>query len=673
MLRLFALVAVVALCSVLATAWLTAQVTIAGLRETQGDVLEASDRVADALSEYASTHSDWSGAQPLVQRLAEGTGQRITVTDVQGTVLVDSTTSGAPLPDRPSARIDVLNTYPTGGETPTAATDAATPCPDGTTDQGQCAVSGGPYAAGPPDGSPIDPRATGPLALNAAERETSRRRADRLAACLRATTRSDVQVETTATGRSVVRISGAVPAVPTSCDLTRAAAPLPSEIGPLALLNSATNACTRRQDGPKVDLTPDLGWTQRLPRTTASDAVVQTCLTDARRELLTAHVAPPALLFVTRPRQQAAVFLDLSTGNWWRILGLSTLVLVISLGFAAVAGRQLVGPLAALTTAVRQMRGGDLSARAEVRRRDEVGGLAAAFNAMAESRERDEMLRKAMVADVAHELRNPLSTIRGALEGAQDGLLDTDSQLVDSLLEETLLLQHVVEDLRDLAAADAGDLRLTIRPLPVAAVVDQVLAAHAQDAADGGVRLVNEVAASLVVAADGLRVRQLLGNLVTNAVRHTPPGGSVRVSATLTDGWVTVDVRDTGEGIPASQLPHVFDRFWRADPSRTRASGGSGLGLAIVRQLTEAHGGSVAVTSTVSEGSTFSVRLPVADTNVDLDRTSGAGRGTYPVMRVESRGRAAEAPGAGGALPAGPTPQVGPRCRSAPAQARTLS
>ena len=255
------------------------------------------------------------------------------------------------------------------------------------------------------------------------------------------------------------------------------------------------------------------------------------------------------------------------------------------------------------------MREGELGARADVRAQDEIGAVAAAFNTMAERREEAERLRKAMVGDVAHELRNPISTIRGTLEAAQDGLVPTDPALLDSLLEETLLLQHVVEDLRDLAAADAGDLRLVLAPVPVAELVRQVAAAYQPDGAAAAVTVTADAPEDLTVEGDALRLRQLLGNLVSNAVRHTPRGGSVTLSARADEDRVELVVADDGEGIDTPDLPHVFDRFWRADPSRTRASGGSGLGLAIVRQLAEAHGGTVSVTSAPGEGARFVVRL----------------------------------------------------------------
>ncbi|WP_244177920.1 sensor histidine kinase, partial [Streptomyces atriruber] len=210
-----------------------------------------------------------------------------------------------------------------------------------------------------------------------------------------------------------------------------------------------------------------------------------------------------------------------------------------------------------------------------------------------------------------HELRTPLSNIRGWLEAAEDGVVDTDPELVTSLLEEALLLQHIVDDLQDLAAADAGTLRLHREPVRAAEIADQVAAAHQARADGAGVRLRATAFGDPWVTADPLRLRQAIGNLVSNAVRHTPEGGSVRISCRTTADAVLIEVADTGTGIAAADLPHVFDRFWRADKSRTRATGGSGLGLSIVRKLVEAHDGTVSAQSVPGKGSLFTVRLPV--------------------------------------------------------------
>lgn len=282
------------------------------------------------------------------------------------------------------------------------------------------------------------------------------------------------------------------------------------------------------------------------------------------------------------------------------------------------AGARLVRPLHALTGAAQRMRDGQEHATVPVSGDDEIGRLAAAFNDMSAHRARLEEQRKAMVSDVAHELRTPLSNIRGWLEAAQDGLADPDPAFVSSLLEEAVQLQHIIDDLQDLAAADAGVLRLHPEPVRVGELLSQVAAAHQARAETAGVTLTVEAGATTTVPADPVRLRQAVGNLVSNAVRHTPEGGTVTLraygeeSGRLQDGAgdVVIEVADTGTGIPAGDLRHVFDRFWRAEKSRSRRTGGSGLGLAIVRKLAEAHGGTASATSTEGEGSAFTLRLP---------------------------------------------------------------
>jgi two-component system sensor histidine kinase BaeS len=216
-----------------------------------------------------------------------------------------------------------------------------------------------------------------------------------------------------------------------------------------------------------------------------------------------------------------------------------------------------------------------------------------------------------MTADIAHELRSPLTNIRGWLEATRDGIGVHDAARNASLLEESILLQQIVDDLQDLAMADADRLQLDKTELDVTALLTQVQAAHATASAAAGITLAVRVTDGLNLFADPTRMRQAMHNLVGNSLRHTPSGGAVTIEARIEAGTVVIDVIDTGSGISPDDLPHVFDRFWRADKSRNRSSGGSGLGLAIVRRLVEAHGGSVSARSTVGHGSTFTIRLPV--------------------------------------------------------------
>jgi signal transduction histidine kinase len=273
---------------------------------------------------------------------------------------------------------------------------------------------------------------------------------------------------------------------------------------------------------------------------------------------------------------------------------------------------RIVRPVEQLTEAAQRMEKGDLTVRVSVDSEDEIGQLAHAFNAMAGGLEQQEQLRRNMVGDVAHELRTPLTNLRGYLEAARDGLLPPDSAFVDNLYEETMLLQRLVADLQDLAQAEAGQLRLARRPAALDGIVEHAVAALRPQADAKGITLSADLPPNLPpVDVDPERIGQVLRNLLSNAVAHTPQGGAISVTASAGSGEVAVSVRDTGSGISAEHLPYVFDRFYRADKSRTRETGGAGLGLAIVRQLVVAHGGAINVTSEPGQGSTFTFTLPI--------------------------------------------------------------
>jgi len=290
----------------------------------------------------------------------------------------------------------------------------------------------------------------------------------------------------------------------------------------------------------------------------------------------------------------------------WAVL----LVAAASLIAAALLSRWLVAPLRQLTAAAEAMSGGDLSQRVEVRTRDEAGDLARAFNRMAGDLEAAEVQRRQMTADIAHELRNPLSVVRGNLEAMFDGIYPVDVEHLEPIYEETILLQRLVEDLRLLTLADTGQLELIRSDVDIERLLAGVAEGAQAIARDKGITLrVETPEKPLVVDGDADRLRQVVGNLVSNALRYTPAGGAVTLSARAAGDKVRFAVTDTGPGIPAGDLPHVFDRFYRGDAARDRASGGSGLGLAIARALVEAHGGTIEVESAVGRGTTFSVEL----------------------------------------------------------------
>jgi signal transduction histidine kinase len=280
--------------------------------------------------------------------------------------------------------------------------------------------------------------------------------------------------------------------------------------------------------------------------------------------------------------------------------------------------RRIVGPIEALTTAAGRMERGDLSVRVPVTSQDEVGKLAHAFNAMSDSLAQQEQLRRNIVADVAHELRTPISNIRGYLEAARDGVVEPDPALLHSLHEESLILCRLVEDLQELQLAEAGQLKIEMQAVSVAEVVEVAAVALRPTAMAKNVRLETDASPDLPeVQADSARVGQVLRNLIDNAVTHTPAGGRVDVQARRLDDEVEITVQDTGPGIAPEHLPHIFDRFYRADESRARTTGGAGLGLAIVKQLVELHGGHVWVESVPGEGAAFHFTLPIQVTRLE--------------------------------------------------------
>ncbi|HEX2123753.1 MAG TPA: ATP-binding protein, partial [Thermoanaerobaculia bacterium] len=231
--------------------------------------------------------------------------------------------------------------------------------------------------------------------------------------------------------------------------------------------------------------------------------------------------------------------------------------------------------------------GGRLDARVDVRGNDEIAELARAFNGMAEALERNENARRNMVSDVAHELRTPLTNIRGQIEAAQDGLVAADAQFLESIAEDTALLARLVDDLQQLSLADAGQLRLEREEAGLAAIVDRALSGLDTR----GLRVTRDVPAELAVSVDVRRVVQVLRNLLVNAIAHAATAIDVR--AIDRGDRIEIRVADDGPGVPPEHAQRIFDRFYRADPSRSRTTGGAGLGLAIAKELVELHGGTI--------------------------------------------------------------------------------
>ena len=301
----------------------------------------------------------------------------------------------------------------------------------------------------------------------------------------------------------------------------------------------------------------------------------------------------------------------LSQVQWLMVAAAVVAVLAVLL-VGSIQARRIVAPVRALADAARRVAGGEFT-QIPVTSQDELGEMALAFNTMAAELKQQHALRRRVMADIAHELRTPLSVLQIDLESIEDGLSEPTPEVVTRLQEEVALLNRLVEDLRMLSLAEAGELNLEIQPVDVGHLVQTAVERVRGAAQEKGVSLTSELAEGLpAVTGDEQRLSQVLSNLLSNALRHTQQGGQIAVVARQVDGdEVRIAVQDNGEGIPADELPHVFERFYRTDHARSRDTGGSGLGLAIARSLVEALGGRIWAESAEGSGSTFAFSLPV--------------------------------------------------------------
>ncbi len=290
----------------------------------------------------------------------------------------------------------------------------------------------------------------------------------------------------------------------------------------------------------------------------------------------------------------------------------ATLAVAVGLAIGVLLSRNLTAPLGRLAAAARGVAAGHLDQRVQVEGSAEIVEVGQAFNDMTSALQASERQRQNMVADVAHELRTPLSVIQGNLRAILDGVYALDAAEISRVYDETRLLARLVDDLRELALADAGQLGLHLRAVDIAEAIRGATEGMAPAAELQGVALETEVSEGIPnVIADSDRVAQVLRNLLINGVRHTPDGGRIKVNARLSGRFVEVSVKDSGEGIAPSDLPHVFERFWQADRARA-LRGHSGLGLSVAQSLVQAQGGRIWVESELGQGSTFHFTLPTA-------------------------------------------------------------
>ena len=255
---------------------------------------------------------------------------------------------------------------------------------------------------------------------------------------------------------------------------------------------------------------------------------------------------------------------------------------------------------------------GNLKQHVTVKSRDELGELAAAFNQMSSDLDRLNLSRRQMTSDIAHDLRSPLTVIGGYVESMRDGVLKPTPERLETIHAEVQHLQRLVEDLRTLSQADAGELTLNREPVAPRSLLDRMLKSYGHLAAQKKVSLEVQGEPGLPeIRLDPDRMTQVFGNLITNSLRYTPEAGRIVLAAGQIGNMLEFSVQDNGQGIPAEALPHIFDRFYRADPARAQGSE-SGLGLAIARSIVEAHGGTISAESQVGKGTTVRISLPVA-------------------------------------------------------------
>jgi two-component system sensor histidine kinase BaeS len=628
LLRFLGLSLAVALGAVIATAVIATYSTsekLQGVIDANASQLQVDGDIYARLTTYAGDHTSWSGVDRLVRSLADETGRRVALTDPDGHVIADSARMLGAAPELPSVPAATIDARAKAGAV--VAFSAVNTVEVGKP-AGKAIISGS-FSSGSQFWGLTDGERRQRVALANQAADCYRDKGKTVTVAM--TPEGDPQLAFATAGtvdgatmKEIPKQTGGAndPCIPPGLyapsakaltinqDEVRRAVACLKAAGETYSINT-----TKTPDGlqevmpypvgaPTDTLLTKEAWNK------APSEIFLNCTMTARTEAFTPYVAPVARLYLGA-KSNFNVF---SGAGLLRTAATALGVLLIAALVMVLAGRRLVRPILALTGAARRMTNGDHAARVPVTGRDEVARLGHAFNAMAESIQHHDHQRKAMVSDVAHELRTPLANIKGYLVASEDGVVPLDRALVSSLLEEAGLLERLVVDLQDLALADAGMLRLHPAPRDLTEVVEQVVAAHRPAAETAAVSLAAAVTGPAPAIVDGARIRQALGNLVANAIRFTPPDGKVVVGVRRVGNGYNLTVTDNGTGIAAEHLPHLFDRFYRADHSRSRTTGGSGLGLAITKHLVEAHQGTITVTSTLNHGSTFTIHIPARST-----------------------------------------------------------
>lgn len=556
-LRIFVLVMVVAVTAIGATAWLTLSLTSREYERAQRDAVRHEQEFAEEVQGFGLVRGGWPGVDVLVADLSGRYRLHVQLRTEDGVVLADSDT----IAGRTAAPVQAAGI----GIDPRPQLDPA-------------------IAAAAEGGGPDVPAAPAALFTGAQTGSPAtrmiRQAAEYRAALLAARCIADAEDELTE-----------------PLGLTRAPYLSPEQLREHP--DCARDAETR--------VLHDLAWIRQLTtqwRDCSAGTPATTCLYLTFTRGVTSLSAVPLQLYL-------GVQADTSTDALGRpaLFGAAGLILLAALGTALIA-RQISLPVRRLTDASRRLADGRLDTRVPADGGSELARLSASFNAMAEAVQRSEERQRRLVADVAHELRTPLSNLRGYLEGLSDGVIEPSQELFASLHEETLLQRRILDDLQVLALAEAGDLQYHRVPVDLAELVTTAATAHRAVAAEAGIELTVDAPHPVDAVADPDRLRQVLGNLLSNAVRYTDSGGTVSVHVFAAGADAVLTVRDTGVGMSADDVRRVFDRFWRADPARQRATGGTGLGLTIAHQIVTDHGGRIEVASRPHLGTTFTVRIP---------------------------------------------------------------
>jgi len=570
-LRIFLLVMVVAVTAIGATAWLTLSLTSREVSKARVNADRHRYQIADEVARYGRLHGRWPGVDQLAADLSARTGLHIRLITLDQTVLVDTDNLRGHAAGQVRPGPMLIDPRPQVGSWAGTRPTALFP----------------PIAAGvagpallPPalfDPVPANPSRTTPAALML--RQLAQYRAALVA---------------------VRCIADAKPGTDAVLQTDEAPYLTPAQLVQYpGCVRKATARVLDNHQRIEIDL---LTYRQCSSPAPGKDLA---CAATAFNDRAGVSAALPLQLYLG-----ATAEADVGQLGRPGALGAAGLILVALIGTAWIA-RLVSDPVRRLTEASRLLASGRLDVRVPTTGRGELARLSQTFNAMAEAVQRSEERQRTLVADVAHEMRTPLSNLRGYLEGLSDGVVEPSRDLFASLHEETLLQRRILDDLQVLALAEVGDLRYTRGPIDLADLVGVGATVHRAVAAGAGIALTVEVPESVWVDADPDRLRQVLGNLLTNAVRYTDAGGHVLVRVRERGAEAVLTVQDTGVGMTAADLIRVFDRFWRADPARQRATGGTGLGLTIAQRIVRDHDGHIDVTSEPGAGTTFTVRLPL--------------------------------------------------------------